>query len=996
MSVPKQFEHLRIPLEAIISATNDFAKDNCIGEGGLGKVYKGDLLLLNGPTKVALKRLDRTAWQQNPEFWKEIMMLSEYRHENIVSFLGFCDEKDEKILVYEYASNNSLDLHLDSKDLTWVQRLSICIGVARGLEYLHDPTGTHQRILHRDVKSANILLDENWNASIADLGLSRFDQVNPVGTMGYCDPIYLESGILTKESDVYSLGVVLFEVLCGRLCIQNNNRRGGSLIHLVKKHYKQNKLNKIIWVNIKDEINPDSLTAFATIAYQCLNIDYQKRPSMNDVVKNLEDARTYQIYTEGTKISLRDIKLATDNFATNKCIGEGGFAKVYIGELVQSEGYIMTVAIKRLNPTNEAGNRGFENERNLSRYRNGNIVNLLGYCNDDNEEILVYEYAAKRSLDFYINSNDLRWVRRLKICIGAASGLVYLHNPEDYQKSVWHLDIKSGNILLDENWNAKVADFGLSKFIVAKQENTSPISGAVGTPGYCDPVYIETGSPAKESDIYSFGVVLFELLCGRLNTPNKYEHRSLAELIRNCYEKNDLSGIIFGNIKDEISPSSLREFVTIAYQCLKRDREERPSMKKILTALETALERQVLPLHLTPPPNPSSKSRNEYQRSLKPLIWETTRATLGTLWDVSLEHGNQSWDPEIDITELESLFCKYKDRAHLGSEKPKPENRCPVHSDRANSCKIMLQDIKLPIADITNAILALDSSALSADQVYDLTELCPTNEEMEMITNHTREKETLGECEQLFLECAKIPRIDSKLQVFAFAITFTRRVKNFRDTLNIIKDATKEIMESTKLAKIMRIILKLGNKLNAGIAQGSAKGFKLGSLNRLDCTWATNKNVTLLHFLCKVVAEQMPELLYFYKDLIHLQDAYWIQIKDLYEEKCAIINSFEKVKQEFDASVSDGSVSAKFRKALRTFLYSADAELPSLIALFDEVDRYAESLVIYFGEDPNHYSWGQVITYLVYFIEMFKKAHNHNNMKATARKKKLETSTKEE
>ncbi|XP_042757959.1 probable receptor-like protein kinase At5g38990 [Lactuca sativa] len=187
------------------------------------------------------------------------------------------------------------------------------------------------------------------------------------------------------------------------------------------------------------------------------------------------------IYTEGTKISLHDIKLATNNFSKDRCIGEGGFAKVYIGELVHSEGYIMTVAVKRLNLTNEVGNRGFKNERNLSRYRNGNIVNLLGYYNDDNEEILVYEYVAKRSLDFYINNNDLRWVQRPKICIGAASGLVYLHNPEAYHESVWHLDIKSGNILLDENWNAKVTDFGLSKFIVANQESTSPIYVVVGT-----------------------------------------------------------------------------------------------------------------------------------------------------------------------------------------------------------------------------------------------------------------------------------------------------------------------------------------------------------------------------------------------------------------------------------------------------------------------------------------------------------------------------------
>ncbi|XP_052627673.1 receptor-like protein kinase HERK 1 [Lactuca sativa] len=308
MSVPKMFEHLRIPLEAIRSATNDFAKDNCIGEGGLGKVYKGELLLFKGRTKVALKRLDRIALQRNREFWMEIMMLSQYRHENIVSFLGFCDEKDEKILVYEYASNNSLDLHLDSKDLTWVQRLSICIGAARGLEYLHDPAGSQQRKLHRDVKSANILLDENWNASIADLGLSTFHQANtnesvlstnPVGTMGYCDPSYMETGMLTKESDVYSLGVVLFEVLCGRLCIQNNNRRGESFIHL-------------------DEINPDSLRAFATIAYQCLNSDYEKRPSMNDVVKNLEDARTYQLKKTQYRYKKSEVhKIEKSNYAKN-------------------------------------------------------------------------------------------------------------------------------------------------------------------------------------------------------------------------------------------------------------------------------------------------------------------------------------------------------------------------------------------------------------------------------------------------------------------------------------------------------------------------------------------------------------------------------------------------------------------------------------------------------------------------------------------------------
>lgn len=160
-------------------------------------MYKGELHVhLKGQTTVALKRLDRTFGQGDPEFWKEIVMLSLYKHDNIVSLLGFCDDSGEKILIYEYASKKSLDLYLKSDDLTWVRRLKICIGAARGLAYLHNPAGTQQRVLHRDIKSSNILLDENWNARIADLGLSKFGPANQqytflvsnhVGTRVYCD-----------------------------------------------------------------------------------------------------------------------------------------------------------------------------------------------------------------------------------------------------------------------------------------------------------------------------------------------------------------------------------------------------------------------------------------------------------------------------------------------------------------------------------------------------------------------------------------------------------------------------------------------------------------------------------------------------------------------------------------------------------------------------------------------------------------------------------------
>ncbi|GKB49038.1 protein kinase, ATP binding site-containing protein, partial [Tanacetum coccineum] len=291
------FQHLKIELQAINSATNEFDDSHCIGKGGFGKVYKGELIHSKGQSVVALKRLDRAFGQGDPEFWKEIIMLSLYRHDNIVSLLGFCDDCGEKILVYNYASKRSLDFYLNEKDLKWVQRLEICIGAARGLAYLHNPGKRQQRVLHRDIKSSNILLDENWNARIADFGLSKFGPANQqytflvsngVGTMGYCDPLYAETGLLTKESDVYSFGVVLFEILCGRLCIRYNHDK--RLTVLVRKCYEQKTIADIVYDNIKDEINPLSLKAFTSIAYQCLNRDQEQRPLMTEVVKGLESA----------------------------------------------------------------------------------------------------------------------------------------------------------------------------------------------------------------------------------------------------------------------------------------------------------------------------------------------------------------------------------------------------------------------------------------------------------------------------------------------------------------------------------------------------------------------------------------------------------------------------------------------------------------------------------------------------------------------------------
>ncbi|KAJ9558190.1 hypothetical protein OSB04_012804, partial [Centaurea solstitialis] len=292
-------------MEHILFATNNFDPIMKIGYGGFGSVYKGELSYLSGRTMVAFKRLDRRLGQGNIEFWKEVMMLSKYKHENLVSLLHFCIEDDEMILVYEYASRGSLDRYLKDPCLTWIQRLKICVEVARALQYLHDPIlGTQQRLLHRDIKSANILLDENWIAKVSDFGLSKIGPANQpqtfifshvVGTPGYCDPLYFETGVLSKESDVYSFGVVLFEVICGRLCFEYHNPQLTCiLVPKWRECYDEKRLDEIIFLDLREQMDHGSLTSFVDIAYRCVKRTREERPKMAEVLKELEFAHQQQ------------------------------------------------------------------------------------------------------------------------------------------------------------------------------------------------------------------------------------------------------------------------------------------------------------------------------------------------------------------------------------------------------------------------------------------------------------------------------------------------------------------------------------------------------------------------------------------------------------------------------------------------------------------------------------------------------------------------------
>ncbi|KAF8399537.1 hypothetical protein HHK36_015404 [Tetracentron sinense] len=350
--------------------------------------------------------------------------------------------------------------------------------------------------------------------------------------------------------------------------------------------------------------------------------------------------------------------------------------------------------------------------------------------------------------------------------------------------------------------------------------------------------------------------------------------------------------------------------------------------------------------------------------SLKPLHWsKVTRVLQGSLWEELQRYGESPTAPEFDVSELESLFSATvpnlvdssggKSGARRKSVGSKTDKVHLIDLRRANNTEIMLTKVKMPLSDMVGAALALDDSILDVDQVENLIKFCPTKEEMELLKGYTGDKANLGKCEQVFfMELMKVPRVESKLRVFSFKIQFGSQISDFRKSLNTVNSAYEEVRNSIKLKEIMKKILYLGNTLNQGTARGSAIGFKLDSLLKLTDTRASNSKMTLMHYLCKVLASKSPGLLDFHQDLVSLEAASKIQLKSLAEEMQAIIKGLEKVKQELLASESDGPVSEVFRKTLKEFIGVAETEVVSLTTLYSVVGKNADALALYFGEDP--------------------------------------------
>ncbi|XP_021719677.1 probable serine/threonine-protein kinase PBL23 isoform X1 [Chenopodium quinoa] len=296
----------------------------------------------------------------------------------------------------------------------------------------------------------------------------------------------------------------------------------------------------------------------------------------------------------GQKISaaqtftFRQMANATNNFSIDNLVGEGGFGRVYKGYL---QGVDKVVAVKQLDRNGLQGNREFLSEVfMLSLVDHPNLVNLIGYCADGDQRILVYEYMAFGSLEDHLldlppNTEPLSWQTRMKIAEGAAKGLEYLH--ETSKPPVIYRDFKASNILLDEQFNPKLSDFGLARIgPTGDKEHVS--TRVMGTYGYCAPEYAMTGKLTTKSDVYSFGVVFLELISGRraVDTTKPTAEQNLISWAQPLFKDRKMfTKMADPLLKDKYPVKSLYQALAVAAMCLQEEASTRPLISDVVTAL---------------------------------------------------------------------------------------------------------------------------------------------------------------------------------------------------------------------------------------------------------------------------------------------------------------------------------------------------------------------------------------------------------------------------
>ncbi|XP_052623962.1 L-type lectin-domain containing receptor kinase IX.1-like [Lactuca sativa] len=284
------------------------------------------------------------------------------------------------------------------------------------------------------------------------------------------------------------------------------------------------------------------------------------------------------------RFSYRDLALATNNFADDLKLGEGGFGCVYRGYLSRER---KVVAVKKISSGSKQGKKEYITEvKVISSLRHRNLVQLIGWCHDDNQFLLVYEFMPNGSLDTHLfgKMDPLSWSVRYKISLGLASALFYLH--EEWEQCVIHRDIKSSNVMLDSGFNVKLGDFGLAR-LMDHELGPQTTGNLAGTLGYMAPEYVRTGKASKESDVYSFGVVAMEICCGRKarDCIDGDSEMGLVDWVWCLHGKGEILSGVDERLNGDFDEEQGKCLMMVGLWCVLPDRSLRPSIRQAIQVL---------------------------------------------------------------------------------------------------------------------------------------------------------------------------------------------------------------------------------------------------------------------------------------------------------------------------------------------------------------------------------------------------------------------------
>ncbi|XP_073053476.1 receptor like protein kinase S.2 isoform X2 [Primulina eburnea] len=634
--------------------SNGFSEKEVLGSGGFGRVYRA--VLPSDGTVVAVKCLAERGERFEQTFTAELMAVAHLRHRNLVKLRGWCIHEEELLLVYEYMPNRSLDrvlfrqpesLDAASPPLTWNRRRKIVHGLAAALNYLHQQLET--QIIHRDVKASNVMLDSHFNARLGDFGLARWLEHNVEhepktpsvfkdrqfrlvettrvgGTIGYLPPeSFQKRSVATAKSDVFSFGIVVLEIVSGRRAVDLTYpddqiilldwiRRlsdEGALLQagdarIPDKDFAQSDIERCIKIGLMSTLHdPNSrpnmkwvVEALSGNVYANAETIYMTaEPEVGGIASSgskCSPQKTFPIVETPRIFTYEEIILATSNFSDSHRLAEVDFGTSYYGFLDNGH----HILVKRLGmKTCPALRSRFANEfQNLGRLRHRNLIQLRGWCTEQGEMLVVYDYSASRLLSNIIfhhepkrNNLILNWNQRYSVIKSLASAIYYLH--EEWDERVIHKNITSSAVFLDPDMNPRLGSFALAEFLTRNEHGHHVVvdkkTSVRGIFGYMSPEYMDSGEATTMADVYSFGIVLLEVISGKMAVDFRQRDVLLVDRLHQFEaRKRPYRDFVDWKLDAQYNERELVRLMKLGIACTSSNPEFRPSMRQIVSILD--------------------------------------------------------------------------------------------------------------------------------------------------------------------------------------------------------------------------------------------------------------------------------------------------------------------------------------------------------------------------------------------------------------------------